>query len=234
MSGGVETMGITSSKYASDASIPREVFRSISVRPVPFSVAKPIIERGHYLHTMPGGCKLTFGVFKESNLLGVLTFGVGPMNAFKLVEGATPEDCMTLTRLWLADELPKNAESFVLGLVIRALKTHTSLRFLVTYADPSAGHVGTIYQASNWVYTGLSDASPLYDIGDGKLRHSRSLSNHYGTHSITHFQGHDVEVTVISQSPKHRYCFFLDPEWRSKLRVPVLAYPKKEIDYGTS
>ena len=72
-------------------------------------------------------------------------------------------------------------------MVLRSLKRHTSLKFLFSYADPAQGHLDTIYQAANWIYTGLSNAMPLYDLGDGRLRHSRSLSHVYGTPSLKHF-----------------------------------------------
>ena len=118
---------------------------------------------------------MAFGTLLEGRLLGILTLGAGPYNAHSLVDGAKPHDCLTLTRLWLSDELPCNSESRVLGLVLGFLKRHTQVKFLITYADPSAGHVGTIYQATNWLYTGLSEPMPLYDLGDGQERHSRSL-----------------------------------------------------------
>ena len=37
-----------------------------------------------------------------------------------------------------------------------------------------------------------------------------------------------VEVRLVPQSPKHRYITFLDRSWRSRLKVPVLPYPKKQ------
>ncbi|MBI4235867.1 MAG: hypothetical protein HY688_00730 [Chloroflexi bacterium] len=149
------------------------------------------------------------------------------------MEGARPEDCLTLTRLWLADELPSNSESRALGVVLRALRRHTSVKFLVTYADPGQGHLGTIYQATGWLYTGLSQAMPLLDIGDGKARHSRSLSHAYGTHSVQHFAAHGVPVRLVPQATKHRYVYFLDPSWWPRLRVPLLPYPKREAPDGS-
>ena len=89
----------------------------------------------------------------------MIVLGVGPFNAHKLVEGAEPEDCLTLTRYWLSDDLPKNSESRVLGIVLRSLRRHTHLKFIVTYADPAHGHLGVIYKATNFVYTGLSSAA---------------------------------------------------------------------------
>jgi hypothetical protein len=199
----------------------------LQVQPIPTTVAREIIERHHYLHSLPGGTHLALGVFLDGQLLGTVTLGVGPANAHRLVQRARPDDCLTLTRLWLADELPRNAESKVLGIVLRELRRHTEVRFLLSYADPSKGHFGTIYQATNWLYTGLSEATPLYDIGDGVVRHSRSLSHAYGTHSVKHFVSHGVAVKLVPQTAKHRYIYFLNPTWRQRLNVPVLPYPKK-------
>ena len=204
----------------------------IQIKPIPIRVAKELLVREHYLHAFPGGTCLAFGVFLDAQMLGALTLGVGPTNAYRLVDGAASRDCLTLTRLWLADELPRNSESRVIGLLFKALKRNTSLRFLISYADPTQGHVGTIYQATNWVYTGLSQATPLYDLGDGKARHSRSVSHVYGTHSLRHFAARGVRAKLVSQSQKHRYIFFLDTAWRERLRVNGQPYPKLEEEDG--
>jgi hypothetical protein len=154
--------------------------------------------------------------------------GAGPSNAYSLLNGATPDDCLTLSRLWLCDESPHNSESRFIGIVTRALKRNTDLKFLVSYADPSQGHLGTIYQATGWAYIGLSQATPLYDIGDGRHYHSRSLSHSFGSHGLAHFQHHGIDVKLVPQAAKHRYLYFLDPTWRVRLRVLELTYPKKE------
>jgi hypothetical protein len=198
------------------------------VLPIPVLAAKQLLCREHYLHSLPGGTKLTFGVFLGSRLLGALTLGAGPFLAYQLVDRAAPDDCLTLTRLWLSDELPVNSESRVIGIVIRALRTYSAVKFLISYADPSHGHFGTIYQATNWLYTGLSEAMSLYDVGDGVPRHSRSVAHAYGTHSVRYLAGQGVPVKLVPQARKHRYVYFIDPAWRSQLRVPELPYPKRE------
>jgi hypothetical protein len=199
------------------------------VKPVPFVLARKLLEREHYLHSFPGGTKLAFGPFVGNRLLGALTLGAGPSYAYSLVDGATPDDCLTLSHLWLADELPKNSESRFIGGVLRSLKRHTQLKFLVSYADPVQGHLGTIYQATGWVYTGLSQATPLYDIGDGRHYHSRSLSHSFGSQGLAHFQRHGIDVKLVPQQAKHCYLYFLNPAWRARLRTPALPYPKKEM-----
>lgn len=211
---------------------PTSPLHRILVRPIPMRAAKTLLIREHYLHSMPGGTRLAFGVFRDSRLLGALALGVGPTNAYRLVEGADSRDCLTLSRLWLSDDLPPNSESRVIGVLFKALRRNTSLKFLISYADSAQGHVGTIYQATNWTYSGLSQATPLYDLGDGQARHSRSVSHTHGTHSLRHFANHGMDVKLISQSQKHRYIFFLDRSWRERLRVPELPYPKLEEEHG--
>lgn len=209
---------------------PTSSLHHIRVSPIHVQIAGIIINKHHYLHSWPGGTKLAFGVFDGQKLLGALTLGAGPYQAFRLVDESRPDDCMTLTRLWLSDRLPRNSESRVIGVVLRNLKKHTSLKFLISYADPAQGHMGTIYQATGWIYTGLSSAMPLYDLGDGKVRHCRSLSHAYGTHSVKHFADHGVTVNLIPQMGKHRYIYLLEPSLRSRLSMPILPYPKKGVD----
>ncbi|ACZ62386.1 MULTISPECIES: hypothetical protein [Dehalococcoides] len=226
------TESTASSRDARRGLRPTAALQSLRVKPIPFTAAKRILERNHYLHSMPGGTKLAFGVFFEGRLEGAITFGSGPANAYKMVSEASPSDCLTLSRLWLSDSLPSNSESRVLGVTLRALRKHTKTKFVISYADPSQGHLGTIYQATGWVYTGLSLAMPMFDIGDGKPRHSRSLSHSFGSHSIKHFNSHGVEVRVIPQSHKHRYFYFLDKEYKGRLRVEPKSYPKKKGENG--
>ncbi len=203
--------------------------RTLSVSPIPVSIAKQIVIRNHYLHSFPGGTQLCFGVFSENRLTGALTFGVGPTNAHRLVNDAEPRECLTLSRLWLNDDLPKNSESRVIGLTLRAIRSHTDVKFVLSYADPAQGHRGTIYQAANWVYTGLSEAIPLYDIGDGIPRHSRTFSHAIGSHSKRYLADNGITVREIPQSAKHRYVYFIEKRWRTRLCVPELPYPKKEV-----
>jgi hypothetical protein len=125
-----------------------QVVKSLRVQPIPLLMAKQLIECNHYSHSIPGGTMLTFGGFLNSRLMGAITFGTGPFNAYSLAEGARPDDCLTLNRLWLSDELPPNSESRVIGRVLQALKQNTQIKFINTYADLSLGHTGTIYRAT--------------------------------------------------------------------------------------
>ena len=210
-------------------SIPTAALHDLRLIPISREDAKKVIVRHHYSHTLPGGTKMSFGIILNGKLLGAMTFGVGPFYGYKLVNGASPDDVITLTRLWLSEELLKNAESKVLGIALRSLKKDTSLKFVIAYSDPAVGHLGIIYQATGWVYTGLSSATPPYDIGDGILHHSRSLAHELGSHSIRYLTLQGINAKIVPQSAKHRYIYFLDKSWSSRLAVPVLPYPKKGV-----
>jgi len=226
MSAGSVAAARPESIQAGGGAIPTPALQSIQVRPVSVKIAKEIIVRNHYLHSLPGGTQMTFGVFLEQRLLGALALGVGPFNAHRLVSGATHGDCICLTRLWLDDGLPKNSESRVLAVILRSLGRDTSVKFVVTYADPSAGHLGTIYQAGGWLYTGISEPSVLYDLGDGVGRHSRTFGHALGARSLRYLRRQGTRVSPIERPGKHRYLYFLDKAWSDKLKVPVRPYPK--------
>ena len=225
MSAGRVAAARPESIQAGGGAIPTPALQSLAVRPIPHKAAKALLVR-HYLHTMPGGTRLAFGVFSGDRLMGAVTLGVGPFNAHRLVSGATHGDCICLTRLWLDDGLPKNSESRVLAVILRSLGRDTSVKFVVTYADPSAGHLGTIYQAGSWFYTGISGPSVLYDLGDGVGRHSRTFGHSYGTRSLRYLRRQGTRVSPIERPGKHRYLYFLDKAWSDKLNVPVRPYPK--------
>ena len=228
MSAAGVTVSATPILGAGPGSTPRAALQHIQVKPIAKGVARQIMVRHHYLHSLPGGTYLAFGTFVGTRLLGAVSLGVGPFNSPSLVARAEADDCLTLTRLWVSDDLPKNSESKILGIVLRNLRRYTDLKFVLTYADPTQGHLGTIYQATNWIYTGLSNPTPLYDLGDGRLRHCRSVSASLGTRSVRHLSDNGVPIRLVPQAAKHRYIYFIDPSWRPQLRVSVLPYPKRE------
>jgi hypothetical protein len=115
---------------AGGGATPTPALQQIQVLPIPILAARKLMEKHHYLQSLPGGTCLAFGAFLGSRLMGCLTLGVGPLNSYSLVDEATSNNCLVLTRLWLSDELPKNSESRFTGAVLRSLKRNTGLKFL--------------------------------------------------------------------------------------------------------
>ena len=136
--------------------------------------ADPLIRR-HYIGRWPGVCVLVLGMRRAGALRGVIVFALPPRETSKRYGGETWE----LARLWLDDAVPKNAETFLIGRAVRYIRqNHRSVKVLVSYADPSAGHAGTIYKAANWKADGRTDQerkTPRFDYSDARTgkRYSR-------------------------------------------------------------
>lgn len=54
---------------------------------------------------------------------------------------------------------PKNTASWLLMKSIRWMALHTPFHLFTAYSDPEAKELGTIYQASNWIYLGQSSGT---------------------------------------------------------------------------
>jgi len=148
-----------------------------------------------------------------------VVFTSGARNGHRLLVGVNPNQVATLARLWLADDLPANSESRVLGIVLRDVRRTTDWKLILSYADPAAGHVGTIYQATGWLYLGETPGESYVRLADGRLHHPRTVYSTYGSNRISHLRATGVPASRVFVGGKHRYVFMLDPTWRWRLRV---------------
>lgn len=124
------------------------------VRPIPYEQAKSWFLEKHYAHRIPS-VTYAFALYIDGEMLGVVSYGTpasstlqkgicGEENASKVLE---------LNRLIIEDDSPKNSASFLVG---RSLRLLPKPSIVVSYADTEQGHIGYIYQACNFIYTGLS------------------------------------------------------------------------------
>ena len=130
----------------------------------------------HYIGKWPGVCVLTLAMRQGKDLLGVCVFALPPRETSKRY-GA---NAWELARLWLCSAVPQNGETWFIANAVRYIrKFHLDVDVLVSYADPSAGHQGTIYKAANWICDGRTDQdrkTPRFDYAcpDTGKKYSRS------------------------------------------------------------
>lgn len=204
----------------------RSTVRSLIIRRVaPVAVARLITDE-HYLHSMPTAPIACFGVYLNSELVGAVVITSGARHSHRVLSGGTSGTVATLARLWLADSVPKNSESRVLAVVANQLRRDTSMRALLSYADPLAGHVGTVYQAAGWQYLGIGQPGRYIDLGDGRLHHPRSVTSKYETNSPSQLRAKGIEAKSVTVPGKHRYCLLLDSSWSWRLSQANEPYPK--------
>ena len=126
----------------------------------------------HYAKRIPNITN-AFGLFDESELIGVVTYGIPPSPA--LCMGVCGEEhsskVLELNRLCLQDN-DKNQSSF---LISQSLKMLPKPKIVISYADISQGHVGYVYQATNFLYTGLSAKRTEWRIIGSNL-HSKTIT----------------------------------------------------------
>ncbi len=220
---------VPSAQMAVQIRPPRSIPKSLHVEAVTAATVRDLITRHHYLHSMPAAARLCFGVFLENVLAGALVFTAGARQGHKLLSAARPQEVATLARLWLCDQLPKNAESRVIGAALRHLRRKPDWKLLLSYADPEAGHLGIIYQATGWLYLGQSSPTSYVDLGDGQLTHPRTVYERFGSNAVGHLCRTGIPARRQLVSSKHRYAYLLNPSWRWRFRVLEQPYPKSSI-----
>jgi len=102
-------------------------------------------------------------------------FSRGANNNLLKPFGLSQVEGCELTRIALTNH--RSQVSRIVRLAIGFLKRNSpSLRLIVSFADPSEGHHGGVYQAGNWIYTGQQPPTVEYVAPDGKQWHGRMVS----------------------------------------------------------
>ena len=194
-----------------------------------YKAAKFAVEHWHYSRSMPTPPVLRIGAWEDGKFAGVVLFSRGANNNLGKPYGLKAIEICELTRVALSKH--ETPVSQIVACAIRFLKSNSpGLRLIVSFADPNEGHVGIIYQAGNWTYSGRSNSTPKYRTRDGRLLHQRQVSKvgykpQYG--EMRQVPRID-ECEVIPQLDKHRYLYPLDRAMRKQIAPLAKPYPKRE------
>ena len=192
------------------------------VKRISYSETKPFILGIHYSRRMP--CvQYAFGLFVNDDLAGVVTFGqpASPFLCKGIAGKQNRKNVLELNRLVLLPEYNGgNYASYLIGNALKMLPNHT---FVVSYADTAWTHVGYVYQATNFIYTGCTKPRTDKYSASGHARH-------YAPN----------EMRRQPRSAKHRYVYFVGDkrtkrEMAKELNYPIISvYPKgDEVHYDT-
>jgi hypothetical protein len=201
------------------------------IRQIDSRSANKMVIENHYLHRR-ASTMFAYGLFDGDEMLGTVIYGKPASNALCVgVCGAEEsKKVIELTRLWIKDGTPKNTESYLIGNSLKMLPKE--LDIVVSYAEIQAGHIGTVYQATNWIYTGMSDKHVEWLLDGKTAKHSRHLFDEHG--GVNGAKAYFGERLVKGERPrKHRYVFLRGSKKRRKelllkLRYTRKPYPKKE------
>lgn len=157
-----------------------------------------------------------YSFFFDERFCGVITFGNANRYAgtrFNLANG----ECAELNRC--AFNGKQGITSKCISLALKQLKRDAKhIKLVVSYADERHDHIGTIYQASNWYYDGVSFQPNSEYILNGKMVR-RSSVQHIDRSKIR-------TISKVKTYNKHRYYYPLCDSIKDKLELIKKKYPK--------
>ena len=191
--------------------------------------ARHAVMRWHYSRAMPAFKLVRLGVWESGRFVGAILYGVGAnrhiARPFKLRDTEVCE----LVRVALAPGR-RYPTSKCLAISLRMLKQQSpGLKLVVSYADAGQGPVGTIYQATNWIFLGA--ATQPYLKVKGKVVHPRTLYDRYGPggQSLPWLRANvDPNAQRVKMAAKLKYVMPLEPRLREKLTGIARPYIKNQ------
>jgi hypothetical protein len=208
------------------------VCSGIEVKPIKTQDTSAWLLEKHYAKRL---CPISyaFGAFYDGVLIGVVTYGT-PFSSTLRAGVCGPdyaENVIELNRLCCENR--KNIASKLVGNSLRMLPKPS---VVVSYADTAQGHIGYVYQACNFVYTGLSakrtdwkikgkehlHGGTVADMSRGKISRAQFMRDKYGD-----------DFYIAPRPRKHRYIYFCGTKsqkkaMRDSLLYEVDKYPKGE------
>ena len=192
------------------------------------AAAKYAVETWHYSHVLPVPPLVKVGVWENKAFVGVVVFSRGANNNLLKPFGLSQVEGCELTRVALTSHV--TPVSRVVRLAIDFLKRNSpDLRLIVSFADPSQGHHGGIYQAGNWIYTGRQPPTIEFIAPDGKQWHGRMVSKDgkIKVQGVYRSCWRTDQCTPIEKPGKHRYLMPLDASMRAQIAPLAKPYPKR-------
>lgn len=176
------------------------------VLPIAYEICRPWLINVHYLQREVS-TSYQFGLFEDQVLRGVITYGRAlPMSVLNSPFGEDWSHCVVeLNRLVLQGAQTPNAASF---LIAKSIKQLPKPMVIISYADAGKGHIGYVYQASSFIYTGLSHTQKDWVLQDNPEIHSRTLMDEfaYEPNRIEKLKAkYGDRLIQVQRPPKHRY-----------------------------
>ena len=218
--------------------------KEIILRVIPANIANPFVAAHHYSGKFVRNSQLHFGAFLNGTLHGVLSFGpsMDKRKVIGLVRDTPWDGFVELNRMAFDEVLPRNSESYCIGRALREIKKQAPhIKWVISFADGCSCGDGTIYRASNFVLTGISENKTILEFPDGERFAAMTLEANFNLPRVR------ALCQKMGVEPKRRtrrewvalgarfvpgfmlrYIYFLDPSFREKLTVPII--PFRDID----
>jgi len=128
----------------------------------------------HYAKRKPS-ISYVYGLFDKGELIGICSYGMppSPILAESIIGKKDKKLVIELNRLVLKYNR-KNEASYLVG---KSIKLLPKPKIIVSFADENQNHKGIIYQATNFIYTGITQNNYQYVDKNNKEFHFRKLGH---------------------------------------------------------
>jgi len=194
-----------------------------------FEAVKYACEHWHYSKCVPAGKLVKIGVWEDNIFIGCVIFSRGANQYLLNPYGLKQTDGCELTRIALNNH--KTPVSRILSIAIKMLKkSNPGLKLIVSYSDMDQDHYGTVYQASNWIYTGMVETNggtPRFKIKN-KVMHGRSVAAKGWKQNIDWIRKYiDNKAELVYTKGKQKYLYPLNDDIKKQILLLSKTYIKK-------
>ena len=186
-----------------------------------------LILHKHYACRWPS-VSFAFGLFDGEELLGGITYGTPSSAPLRsgLLGPELSSRVLELNRLCLYHN-QKNEASY---LIANSLKLLPGPRAIVSFADPSHGHVGTVYQACNFIYCGLSAKRTDWKVRGKEHMHGQTIADEFRgvkNRAAAMREKYGDDFYLSPRPRKHRYVYFIGSKKERKEMFAALRYKQE-------
>lgn len=194
--------------------------KNIIVKFICAADANRIVKSCHYSGKVVPNSQLHFGVFLNGKCGGAMQFGPSMRKDLiqPLVRDTKWNGFIELNRMAFADWLPRNSESRAIAVSLRLIRReYPHIEWVVSFADATQCGDGTIYRASGFILTGIKKNT--------EMRVDPRTGQAMATMAAFH-KGYAAEISTWKPLIGYmfRYIYFINPEARSRLTVPILPF----------
>lgn len=192
--------------------------------------AKYACRHFHYSKSVPV-TQYIYNIWNDKDeWCGVIIYGSGANPSIAEVYDKWAGQVIELERVALNGKQGHGTTSTAVSLSLKMLKKEAPwVDLIVSYADLDQNHMGILYQATNWIYTGLANADTLGAfIVRGQKMHPKSVHSKGWKQSLLWLRENvDPKAQEFITKGKHKYLMPMTKEMRKRIEILKQEYPKK-------
>lgn len=192
-------------------------FSEITEKLISYKEAELFISKYHYAGRV-GRSGLNIGYFIGDTLIATTIYVSPTRKETASKQGLSCKKVLELSRVAINPQYQiKNLASNIIAKSISYIKINRpEIELLVSFADTTHNHLGTIYKASNWKLDGEVKPDYWYADNNGYICHKKTLWNHATSLRMTESEYcNKYNYAKIIGKKKYRYIYDLRPPVKS-------------------